>query len=213
MKNSGFSYKLLDLYVDSIQRNGLGPSHVASRPGKQLQCILHGRRHHIDNTERGIAFRSCTDSSLCYTQTFFLLKKRRSENVNRTNVSTISMEPVKKHYLQRGKGSLRVEIYLSFNKSKRETERHRETTRRRAGPRGVEGWGGTSAGMNDMCVCANLYKYHNKKHDVAAPAVKRRKWAPGVGVQGFWVFVCSLFLSVLLFNYFLLCIRGWWVLK
>lgn len=64
-----------------------------------------------------------------------------------------------------------------------------------------EGWGeegGTSAGMYDMCMCANLYKYHNKKHDVAAPAAKRRKWAPGVGVQGFWVFS--------LFSFFFVCV-------
>lgn len=141
-------------------------------------------------------------------------KKRRSENVNRTNVSTISMEPVKKHYLQHGKGRLRDEIYLSFNKSKRETEQHREeTTRGGGGASG--GWMGrvTSAGMIDMCVCANLYKYHNKKHDVAAPAVKRRKWALGVGVQGFWVFVCSLFFCLCCYFIILLCLGGWWVLK
>lgn len=65
-----------------------------------------------------------------------LKKKRRSMNVNRTNVSTISMEWVKKHYLQQGEGSLRGEIYSFFNKSKIETEQHRETTRRGAGPRG-----------------------------------------------------------------------------
>lgn len=66
--------------------------------------------------------------------------------------------------------------------------------------------------MDDMCVCANLYKYHNKKHDVAAPAAKRRKWAPGVGVQGFWVFVLFFFCLCCYFI-ILLCLGGWWVFK
>lgn len=43
------------------------------------------------------------------------------------------------------------------------------------GGRGRGGVGGAGRGMYDMCMCANLYKYHDKKHDVAAPVVKRRK--------------------------------------
>lgn len=63
-------------------------------------------------------------------------KKKKYECKQEKKVSTISMEWVKKHYLQQGEGSLRGEIYSFFNKSKIETEQHRETTRRGAGPRG-----------------------------------------------------------------------------
>lgn len=84
-------------------------------------------------------------------------------------------------------------------------ERQNNTGRQREEGRGLDGRRGRamSAGMNDMCVCANLYKYHNKKHDGAAPAVKRRNWAPGVGVQGFWVlFVLFFFVCVVILLFY-----------
>lgn len=181
----------------------LGPSHVASQPGKQLQCILHGRHHHIDKTERGIAFRSCTDSSLCYTQTFFFLRKR-SENVNRTNVSTIPMEPVKKHYLQHGKGSLHGEIYLSFNKSKREKEQHGETTRRGAGSGWAEGKGNERRDEWYVHVCKPLQVSQQKAWWCGA-CCEAQELGAGRWCSGLLGFVCSLFfLSVLLFCYFTL---------
>lgn len=92
-----------------------------------------------------------------------LKKKKKSDHVNRTNVSTTSMEPFKKHYLQHGKGRLRDRANLSFNKTKRETERHGETTRRGAGPQGGVGRGGYDIGMYDMCVCAKPLQVSRQK--------------------------------------------------
>lgn len=122
--------------------------------------------------------------------------KKRSENVSRTNVSIISMELVKKHYLQQGKGSLRGEIYSFFNKRKRETEQHRETRRRGAGSR-EQWWRGRVRAQGWMiCACVQTSTSITTK----SMMLQRLLWSEGSGRRAL-VFRAFRFL----FSFFCLC--------
>lgn len=62
-------------------------------------------------------------------------------------------------------------------------ERQNDTGRQGAGPGRLKGRGNERGGGqvgDDMCVCANLYKYHNKKLDVAAQEVGAGRWCSGL---------------------------------
>lgn len=89
-----------------------------------------------------------------------------------------SRKPLKMLYVQRGEGlSGRCVMGLYRSKAPRETSQNiiNNNSGKRWSVR--EGKEKGRDAMYDMCMCANFYQYHKKKHEFAAPAV-------GIGVGG-----------------------------